>query len=134
MTSARSFRPPPATVAGEPLSSQQIADIRETVELFPADSRHELAQTICEHLQLFTPTGGNRVQTGLAILEELERQGLLTLPAKRLEMQRAPVRPDHSARFDPQPPIDGPLFDLQPPDLVLCEGIEEKRQWASNSR
>ena len=130
MTNARSFRPPPATVAGEPLSSQQIADIRETVELFPADSRHELAQTICEHLQLFTPSGGNRVQTGLAILEELERQGLLTLPAKRLEMQRAPVRPVHSARSDPQPPIDGPLSDLQPLGLVLCEGIEEGREWA----
>ena len=38
------------TFLGRRLTRRQIADIRETVELFPNDSRTELSKTICENL------------------------------------------------------------------------------------
>ena len=38
------------TFSGRRLNRRQIAAIQETVELFPNDSRNELAKTICEHL------------------------------------------------------------------------------------
>ena len=49
------------TFFGRRFTRRQIADIQQTVATFPALSRKELAQTICEHLRWRTPTGGNRV-------------------------------------------------------------------------
>ncbi len=40
----------PTTFSGRRVNRRQIADIQETVGLFPNDSRNELAKTICEHL------------------------------------------------------------------------------------
>ena len=40
---------------------QQLADVQETVELFPNDRRNELSLTICEHLNWKTPHGTVRV-------------------------------------------------------------------------
>ena len=61
------------TFFGRRFTRRQIADIQQTVATFPALSRKELAQTICEHLHWHTPTGGNRVAAAL---------GLLQLPAR----------------------------------------------------
>ena len=51
------------TFFGKRLTRRQIADIQETVALFPGLSRRELGNTICEHLGWFTPKGGYRVQS-----------------------------------------------------------------------
>ncbi len=49
------------TFFGRRLTRRQIADIQETVALFPAISRNELGHTICEHLNWRAPSGRNRV-------------------------------------------------------------------------
>ena len=51
--------------------------VQETVSLFPALSRNELAKTIC--VEWTTPW----VAACLRMLESLEESGILTLPAKR---------------------------------------------------
>ena len=61
------------TFFGRRFTRRQIAAIQQTVATFPALSRKELAQTICEHLRWRTPTGGNRVAAALGLLERLER-------------------------------------------------------------
>ena len=66
------------TFFGRRFTRRQIADIQQTVATFPALSRKELAQTICEHLRWRTPTGGNRVAAALGLLQRLERAGILT--------------------------------------------------------
>ena len=45
------------TFSGRRLTRKQIADIRETVQLFPNDSRNELCKTICEHLHWVSARG-----------------------------------------------------------------------------
>ena len=45
------------TFFGKRLTRRQIADIQETVGLFPKLSRTELGHTICEHLRWQTPKG-----------------------------------------------------------------------------
>ena len=45
------------TFFGRRLTRRQIADIQETVALFPDDSRNELAKTVCEHVNRYTPKG-----------------------------------------------------------------------------
>ena len=62
---------------------QQIAQVQETVATFPALSRKELAQVICEHLRWRTPAGKNRVAAGLGLLEALHKEGILALPPKQ---------------------------------------------------
>ena len=65
------------TFFGRRLSRRQIADVQRTVRDFPKLSRHELEHTICEHLNLHTPSGGNRVRTAQRLLERLEELGIL---------------------------------------------------------
>ena len=43
---------------GREITSEEIDEIQETVRLFQALSRTELAATICEHLGWFTASGG----------------------------------------------------------------------------
>ncbi len=62
------------TFFGRRLTRRQIADVQETVALFPALSRNELAKTICEHLNWTTPKGDYRVSACLRMLESLETQ------------------------------------------------------------
>ena len=89
---------------------------------FPALSRKELAQTICEHLRWRTPTGGNRVVAALGLLERLERAGILTLPAKRAhKMRPGPLKPVAlTPRTAARPLIADRLRDLLPLRLQLA--------------
>ena len=81
------------TFFGKRLTRRQIADIQETVGLFPKLSRTELGHTICEHLRWQTPKGSNRIHLATRLLEELERLGILTLPAHRRASALLPARP-----------------------------------------
>ena len=71
------------TFSGRRFTRTQLAQVKETVAMFPRLSRHELAQTLCEHLQWFSPNKTNKVMSCLKLLEELEEQGIIKLPAKR---------------------------------------------------
>ena len=104
------------TFFGRRFTRRQIAAIQQTVATFPALSRKELAQTICEHRRWRTPTGGNRVAAALGLLQRLERAGILTLPAKRAHNRRPGPRKPVAAtpRTAPQPLIEDRLRDLLP--------------------
>ena len=108
------------TFFGRRFTRRQIADIQQTVATFPALSRKELAQTICEHLHWRTPTGGNRVAAALGLLERLERAGILTLPAKRARNRRPRKPVALTPRTAPQPRIEDRLRDLLPLRLQLA--------------
>ena len=73
------------TFSGRRLNRQQIADIQETVELFPNDSRNELAKTICEHVGWKTAKGAYKVGACLGMLES---HGILKLPPVREDSVR----------------------------------------------
>ena len=108
------------TFFGRRFTRRQIADIQQTVATFPALSRKELAQTICEHLHWRTPTGGNRVAAALGLLERLERAGILTLPAKRARNRRPRKPVALTPRTAPQPRIEDRMRDLLPLRLQLA--------------
>ena len=65
------------TFLGKRLTRRQIADIQDAVGRFPALSRRELGHTICEHLGWYTPTGRYRIQSGLRMLEQLEKLDIM---------------------------------------------------------
>ena len=117
------------TFFGRRLTRRQIADIQETVALFPNDTRNELAKTICEHLNWRTPKGDYRVSACLRTLERLEGFGILTLPEKRDNGSGAlpPIR--HTVASDPQPGIACDLSVLEPLSLCAADGPDEKAEW-----
>ena len=115
------------TFFGRRFTRKQLADIQQTVATFPALSRKELAQTICEHLRWRTPSGSNRVAAALGLLEQLEQAGILQLPPKRVESIRSGPRqpPPATRRSDPQPLIEASLRDLLPLRLLRVEPGED---------
>ena len=115
---------------GRRLTRQQISEIQTTVAEFPSLSRYELGQTICEQLGWHTGTGTNRIQLCQRLLEELERLGLLVLPAKDASYARGPRKPiERSPRTEKQPAIAEPLGELLPLQLRLVQDEDEVSEW-----
>ena len=118
------------TFSGRRLNRRQIAAIQETVELFPNDSRNELAKTICEHLRWTTAKGAYRVGACLGMLETLERHGILKLPPKREDSVRDMTSgPAWTSACDPQPEIVAPLSALRPLKLEPVTDTEGRQLW-----
>ncbi len=118
------------TFLGRRFTRRQIADIRETVELFPNDSRNELSKTICENLNWTTPKGEYRVAAGLRLLEHLEECGILTLPEKRNTAAKSEPKPIvHVRASDPQPEIACGLEALEPLSLEEAASPEDVALW-----
>ena len=118
------------TFFGKRLTRRQIADIQETVGLFPKLSRTELGHTICEHLRWQTPKGSNRIHLATRLLEELERLGILTLPARSAMPGRGPQRPIRPGeRTAPQPPLREDLAELTPLALEAVTEREAVAEW-----
>ncbi len=120
------------TFSGRRVNRRQIADIQETVALFPNDSRNELAKTICEHLGWRTAKGSYRVGACLGMLETLESHGILTLPPRREESvrdARAADRPAWTSASDPRPEIAAPLAALRPLRVEPVTDTEGRQLW-----
>ncbi|MCP4361476.1 MAG: DUF4338 domain-containing protein [Chloroflexi bacterium] len=68
---------------GRQFTAQDVALIQEVVGTCKKISRVELAHTVCELLDWRRPGGGLKARECRDLLERLESQGLLTLPAKK---------------------------------------------------
>lgn len=111
---------------GRQIESEELAQIRETVETFWRLSQWELAQTVCEHLGWHTASGGNKVDACLKLLKRLEAQGRIRLPAKRDSSRKSCKQPIASCRTQPQEPVVGKLSDIGPIGLRVVQGKEDK--------
>ena len=121
---------PSTTFCGKRLTRKQIANIQETVAALPQLSRHEVGQTICEHLGWRTAAGDNRIALAQRLLEELERLGIVSLPALNSSLGRGrPRRPQPTPRTAPQPAIEDRLADLTPLTLQVVTAREAVAEW-----
>jgi len=68
---------------GREISGKELAEIEETVGLFPKLSRSELAETLCENLGWVTASGGYKRDVCLKLLKRLEGEGVVKLPEKK---------------------------------------------------
>jgi hypothetical protein len=102
---------------GRQITTEELAQIRETVETFRRLSREELVQTVCEHLGWHTASGSNKVDACLKLLKRLEAKEIIRLPGKRDNVrkrgkQRKP--PVLTDRTRPQEQVVGKLSDIGP--------------------
>src|SRR6266566_4414268 len=104
------------TFSGRRFTRKQLAQVQETVERFSKLTRTELARTVCEHLNWKTPNGKDKVESCLTLLEKLEAQGVVSLPAKQdrpAPRRRVPMLENDVA----EAPIGAALNTLRPIQL-----------------
>lgn len=114
---------------GRGIRAEELALIRETVELFPALSRNELADTICDHLEWYTASGTCKTEACLGLLERLEARGLIRLPAKRAWAPPREQRSSGGQASAPGAEIRGELGELGGVRLLVVEGRCETERW-----
>lgn len=116
---------------GRDISSEEVEAARETVKMCSGLSRSELAETICEHWGWVTASGAGKVTACLNVLEELEQQGVLQLPAKKKKPCTERVRgAKHTRRTaPPDERFVGKLSDVSPVDLQIVSGRQETKLW-----
>ena len=99
---------------GQALETPQLSLIIALATRYGRLSRHELAQTVCELLDWHRPNGQPKAIECRALLEELDRNGLIALPGLKVGRPRGAVT-SVPAGSDPAPaPLCGPLDTLQP--------------------
>ena len=116
------------TFQGTRFTRRKLAAIQETVQTFPRLSRHELAQTLCVHHRWQTPKGRNRLGFALCLLQDLERLGLLSLPALQSPgrgPQKALQPGPRTARASRA--LEEPLARLVPLQLQVVRGRDPVR-------
>jgi hypothetical protein len=113
-------------------SGAELSEIAETVKCFSSLHRTELAETICEHLGWYTPTGSYKTTACLKLLERLAEEGRFTLPGK-LRQKRTPKKPripPEAEKVDEQPEIvESELPILGRVSLELVEGKIRHGEW-----
>jgi len=104
-------------------SAEEVKHIQQVVSRFPLLSRTTLAQTLCEHLSWYSPSGSIKTADCRRLLEKLDKQGVITLPPKMRNSSTNPDRrPILTSRTDKRPPINQKLQA----GSVKLETISEK--------
>ncbi|MDP7132510.1 MAG: DUF4338 domain-containing protein [Planctomycetota bacterium] len=116
---------------GRKITAQELEAARETVKLCAGLSRTELAETICEHWGWVTASGAGKVTACLNVLDELERNGDIQLPAKHKRPNAERVRgAEHTQRTaPPDETLVGKLDDVSPIQLEIVEGRDRVKLW-----
>ncbi len=114
---------------GREVTWQDVEHAQTVVRQCANLSRDQLALTLCEHWGWVTATGRARRQACRKMLEQLEAQGLLCLPARRHEGRRAESNPAWTERTVPGAVLEGQLNDVKPVGLKLVVDRETRELW-----
>jgi len=114
---------------GRCFSPSDFRLIRDLARDFSALSLTELASTLCELLDWKRPNGKLKYKECRAVLEQLQAEGLLFLPALR---KTAPARPRQivaGPESDPRTAVTGTAGDHTPLVLERVEGVKLSSLW-----
>ena len=119
------------SACGRKVGPQEIRHAQDVAHLCRGLSCRELALTLCEHWGWVGATGKPQVSACCKLLDRLEREGLLTLPARRgpgSKPGRCRVEVA-SAETSAGPPVECELRSVQPVGLEPVVGREEGARW-----
>jgi Domain of unknown function (DUF4338) len=122
----------PLTFRGRTFVGAELELMRQTTQEFSALGMTEIARTVCELLEWTRPNGGLKNHECRQLLERLQAEGFLKLPAVRNLGGRGPRRADGSETGCEQAPVDGAISACEPLELALVEGRAESRQWRAH--
>jgi hypothetical protein len=119
----------PVTFCGRTFTEQEVELMRVVAHDYAGLGVTEIARTVCELLQWERPNGGLKNHECRQLLERLEGEGLLTLPAVRKLGGTGPRRVDVSEpRCEPEP-VACTARECEPLELALVESKGESRLW-----
>ena len=119
----------PVTFCGRTFTAQEVDLMRVVAHDYAGLGVTEIARTICELLEWKRRNGGLKNHECRQLLERLEAEGRLKLPALRKLGGRGPRRVALSqTRFEPEP-IECAASECEPLELALVEGSAESRLW-----
>jgi len=114
---------------GRVITTEELADIRETVATCSGLSRSELALTIGEHLEWYSATGSLKLDACVKLLEKLETQGVLSLPEKQLSSGWGQKHIPQTNRTEARELLEGSVGNLGPFRLVPVTEKEDIGLW-----
>ena len=125
------------TFCGRRFTAQEVELMRVVAQDYAGLGVTEIARTICELLEWKRPSGGLKNHECRQLLERLQAEGVMTLPALRNLGGRGPRRADLRGA-DPfriclpgsEPkPVECAASECEPLELALVEGAGESRRW-----
>lgn len=124
-----SFDEEPVLLCGRDFLLEELDEIIETVEMFPTLSCKELASTICENLNWVTPTGNYKLKSCMSLLEKMQKDGLIKLPAKASHSKGGKEKIVIGPRTEPGSEIIGNISDLDPIELEKVNSKDGRKLW-----
>lgn len=114
---------------GRPLSADELTLIQGIAKDFGSLGRTEIANTVCELLQMFRPTGKLKTVECRAFLETLEADGLLILPPRRSQRRSERKLPPVTSLGAFGAPLEGALKEFQPLQLEPVRSQADQDLW-----
>src|SRR5437899_11125397 len=110
------------TFSGRTFTEEEVELMRVVAHDYAGLGVTEIARTVCELLEWKRPNGGLKNHECRQLLERLQREGMLRLPALRKLGGRGPRRVDVTPqRIEPEP-VECAAKDCEPLELALVEG------------
>jgi hypothetical protein len=118
------------TFCGRVFTPSELELIQQIVADFAALGINELAATVCELLEWQRPNGRLKDHECRQLLERLQQQGLLRLPALQRRGPQGPQRVAATPNSDPQPELCGSAGQFEPLRLERVEpDSDASRLW-----
>ena len=121
--------PESLTFCGRTFGSGELELMRQTALEFSALGVTEIARTVCDLLEWKRPSGGLKNHECRQLLERLQAEGFLRLPALRQLGGRGPRRTLVSDACCEPATLECTASECEPLELALVEGPAESRQW-----
>jgi len=121
--------PESLTFCGRTFGRDELELMRQIAEEFSGLAVTEIARTVCELLEWTRPNGGLKNHECRQLLERLQTEGFLQLPAVRKLGGTGPRRPDVSVSCAEPAAVTCATGECEPLELVLVESKADSRRW-----
>ena len=121
--------PESLTFCGRTFDRGELALMRQIAVEFSALGVTEIARTVCELVEWKRPNGRLKNHECRQLLERLQAQGVLRLPALRKWEGQGPRRVDVSQQRGEPDVVECTARECEPLELALVEGEGESRLW-----
>lgn len=117
------------TFCGRTFAAQEVELMRAVAHDYAGLGVTEIARTICELLEWKRTNGALKNHECRQLLERLQAEGVVRLPALRNLGGRGPRRADLSEPHVEPEPIECAASECEPLELAMVEGAVDSRRW-----
>lgn len=115
-------------LCGRDFTAEDLWVVKQTVRIFHRLSQHELAHTVCEHLEWVSPNGSNKINSCLELFAKLEAAGEIKLPKKQISKRQAAGEITITTETDAPTEVAGSVASVLPVVAPVFEK-DDMRLW-----